>query len=507
MALKSRKKHGEGNYCLMKSDIDDISITDFQNPWTFHNLFTQPDDVLFRWLTDQGLLAETIICETGEVAKINKRKKSKDNYSFRCKNGHEYGMRKNSFFEGSAYNIRDLVIFIKYYIEGHTLHQCALSTGMDYKSTAVNWASYIRELFMEHIHKQYETMKFNTDVEIDESLFGRKIKYNRGRPGGQKIWIFGMVERLSNLIILYPVDNRDAATLIPLIQKHVAVGTRIFSDNWAAYFKLNELGYEHFTVTHKTTFRQVYKNIDTGEYVTCNTNRIEGAWKISKDHFRKINGTNTKLFEQHLAEIVWRNHIHKDNIYDSFFSLLKSVYTLDFQPVYQHPVPLFGTWTPPSQADEEAHSYTIIQDPDENATSDEEILSDAGTDQTDEPGPLSEDTSNPASIVSLSVSPEAGPSVAPNNSQDSTLNITAIPSLTPSASSTPLPVVKSKSAFHESDYETDDDSKTKHCHPLRFVTLRRKKKSSEKRKPAEKQNIYGKKGFLFDFESSDSDFV
>ena len=71
MALKPRKKHGEGNYCLMKSDIDDISITDFQNPWTFHNLFTQPDDVLFRWLRDQALLAETIRCETGEVAKIN----------------------------------------------------------------------------------------------------------------------------------------------------------------------------------------------------------------------------------------------------------------------------------------------------------------------------------------------------------------------------------------------------------------------------------------------------
>ena len=99
-------------------------------------------------------------------------------------------------------------------------------------------------------------MKFSNEVEIDESLFGRKIKYNRGKPCGQKIWIFGIIERKSNLLVMYPVNNRNTDTLIPLIEKHVEPGTRIFSDNWAAYFKLNEIGYPHFTVTHKTTFKQ-----------------------------------------------------------------------------------------------------------------------------------------------------------------------------------------------------------------------------------------------------------
>ena len=179
-------------------------------------------------------------------------------------------MRKYSFFEGSSYNIRDLVIFVKSYLEGHTLKQCALATSMDYKSTAVHWASYIRELFIEHVHRSYSEMKFSNEVEIDESLFGRKIKYNRGKPCGQKIWIFGIIERKSNLLVMYPVNNRNADTLIPLIEKHVEPGTRIFSDNWAAYFKLNEIGYPHFTVTHKTTFKQVYRNVDTGEIIQCN---------------------------------------------------------------------------------------------------------------------------------------------------------------------------------------------------------------------------------------------
>ena len=115
---------------------------------------------------------------------------------------------------------------------------------------------------------------------------------------------------------------------------------------------LNELGYEHFTVVHKTNFKLRFRNVDTGETVDCNTNRIEGAWKLCKDHLRRVNGSNTKLFEQHVADIVWRNLIHRENLYDSFLSLLKGVYILSTPPKYTYRKPVFDTWTPPSQRDE-----------------------------------------------------------------------------------------------------------------------------------------------------------
>ncbi|MEW8548562.1 MAG: IS1595 family transposase [Candidatus Thiodiazotropha sp.] len=499
----------------MKTDVDNIFFEDFQNPWTFHFLFTQADPIVFAWLRHNGLLPEIVQCSSGEVAKLNHRQKVKDGFSFRCTKGHEYGMRKFSFFEGSPFNIRDLIIFMKYYVEGHTLKQCAIATSMDYKSTAVNWGSYMREIFMEYIYNTYQDMKFGDDVEIDESLFGRKIKYNRGKPSGQKIWIFGIIERKSNLIILYPVDNRNANTLIPLIQKHVSPGTRIYSDNWAAYLKLNDLGYEHFTVTHKTTFKQVYRNMDTGNYVVCHTNRIEGAWKICKDHFRKINGTNTKLFEQHLCEVVWRNHVHKTNIYRSFFDLLKSVYTLTGDAKYHHQTPVFGTWTPPSTEDEEAHSYTIIQDPDENSSSDDEILS-APTEEHPQQSPESvhsEDTSNPASILTVSHISETSPTSNQSDESDSTIESRSA-SIQPSTSepSTSTPHAAAHAArtkelsLHESQYETDTDTESKHCHPYRFVTLRKKRDNAPKKHPI-KSNVYGKEAYQYDFSSSDSDFA
>ena len=248
-------------------------------------------------------------------------------------------MRKFSFFEGSAYNIRDLMIFLKQYLEGSSLHQCALATGMDYRHTAVEWAGYIRELFCQYVFDKYNMTMFEGDVEIDESLFGRKIKYNKGEPKGHRIWIFGIIERSSNTLIIYPVDKRDAATLVPIIQRHVYPGSRIFSDSWGAYLGLNDLGYQHYTVVHKTNFKQRYQCVDTGEIVDCHTNQIEGAWKHCKDHFRKINGTNTKLFEQHLCEIVWRNHVSRENKYASFFEFVKTIYPLTFEKRYTYPTP------------------------------------------------------------------------------------------------------------------------------------------------------------------------
>ena len=72
-------------------------------------------------------------------------------------------------------------------------------------------------------------LRFDEDVEIDKSLYCRKIKYNRGDPTGHRIWISVIGHRRINTLILYLVDNIDTTTPVPLIQKHVAQGTTIFS--------------------------------------------------------------------------------------------------------------------------------------------------------------------------------------------------------------------------------------------------------------------------------------
>ena len=81
------------------------------------------------------------------------------------------------------------------------------------------------------------------------------------------MWVFGMLERESNRIILYPVNDRKKETLIPLIRKHVKVGSTIYSDGWSAHCDMNSSGYKHFSVIHKYAFKKEYKKCgDWGNY-------------------------------------------------------------------------------------------------------------------------------------------------------------------------------------------------------------------------------------------------
>ena len=51
------------------------------------------------------------------------------------------------------------------------------------------------------------------------------------------------------------VDKRDADTLLPIIQSVVQPGTIIHSDQWRAYYRIQEkLHLEHATVNHSVNF-------------------------------------------------------------------------------------------------------------------------------------------------------------------------------------------------------------------------------------------------------------
>jgi hypothetical protein len=57
---------------------------------------------------------------------------------------------------------------------------------------------------------------------------------------------------------------------------------------YTAYINLNDHGFNHFTVIHKYSFKKIYVNQSTKEEITVHTNRMEGAWKHAKAHFRYL---------------------------------------------------------------------------------------------------------------------------------------------------------------------------------------------------------------------------
>lgn len=117
-------------------------------------------------------------------------------------------------------------------------------------------------------------------VEIDETYFSRR-KYNRGRYTGG-VWVFGGVDRLSGQCFMEIVPRRNRQTLFPIIQQHIAVGSRIISDMWAAYRTLPQLAnaYTHDYINHSLHF------VDpTDPHV--HTQTIEGLWnRVKRKHKR-----------------------------------------------------------------------------------------------------------------------------------------------------------------------------------------------------------------------------
>ena len=414
-----------GNYSKQKQveDLQNTTFKDLENPWTFHALFLQNTHLIIAWLRNNNLLLKNFECpKCDRNCNSCVRTRNIDGQTFRCPLArHEYSIRKYSFFERSHFNFADIFQFIKCFLDGLTLRKSATFSGRDYKGTAVDWANFVRDLFQQWVVDSYRNIVFDGDVEIDEILFGRKAKYHRGnRNVGVKVWIFGLVEWDSNHLLLFPVDQRDANTLIPIIQRHVAPGAHVFSDNWAAYSTLNELGYTHFSVTHRVGFKKVYQNVQTGEHIEVHTNRIEGAWKHAKQHFRKLNGTSLTNFEAHLAEIVWRNFHHHD-LYSSFFNLVTRYYNLQGPPNLNFPKPLFETWSAGVQHHPDA--TTVLR-----RDSSEETSDNGG--QTDQGQAALSSSDNPPARNSSPNIPQAD-----SSSDDSSLPDQGV--CVPTASSTP----------------------------------------------------------------------
>ena len=146
-------------------------------------------------------------------------------------------------------------------------------------------------------------------VEIDESKFGRR-KYNRG------------FERGSAKAFMVEVDNRSAATLLPIIQQHILPGTTVLFDEWRSYSCVPSLGMSHQTVNHSIHFVVP----STGAH----TQGIESTWAATKRMMRKkgVMGTSNSLFPTYLQECVWRRKFEEEDTFNTILDHIAEQYPL-----------------------------------------------------------------------------------------------------------------------------------------------------------------------------------
>ena len=99
----------------------------------------------------------------------------------------------------------------------------------------------------------------------------------RGTPAKEKPPIFGMIRRGGQVVIRMLADVRQA-TIGPSIERTIAKGTLVYTDEYDIYSRLAEWGYGHETVCHA---KGEYARDDDGDgFCEVHINTMEGFWSL-----------------------------------------------------------------------------------------------------------------------------------------------------------------------------------------------------------------------------------
>ncbi len=102
------------------------------------------------------------------------------------------------------------------------------------------------------------------------------------------------------MVRIWVVPNVLKRTLMPIITRHIALGSTIYSDGYQLYQETVYEGYTHDFVDHHQN------EYARGE---VSTNAMEGFWGLLKRRLRSTGGIRRERFYWYAAEEAWRyNH-------------------------------------------------------------------------------------------------------------------------------------------------------------------------------------------------------
>lgn len=257
------------------------------------------------FLKEKNLLASCMDCnKCGTEMRLRQYNKVIDSFimycpKYKCK--HTSSIRNKSFFSKTKISLEDVLKVIYLWATGVPAFICQRLIPEVCEKTINDWYSFCRDICMENLKRhpvQFDNEEVVVTTQIDESIFGKKQKYHKGKYF-KRTWFFGISDQKQHKCYIEAVEKRDCSTLEGIILKHVKPNTTttIVSDGWAAYNKLEELGYKHEVVIHEKEF------VNNDGF---HTNSIESIWSQVKAWFISMKGVKSELYPSYLAEFMYR---------------------------------------------------------------------------------------------------------------------------------------------------------------------------------------------------------
>ena len=127
------------------------------------------------------------------------------------------------------------------------------------------------------------------------------FQYNHCQRPHHEKWVFGMVDVSQQPAMGYMeiVQQRDAPTLLPIIQAHARAGIIIHSDQWAAYHNVGTLPgiVAHQTVNHSLEFINPVTSI--------HIQNVESYWNRVKGKLKHIKGCHAHQLPSYIDMFMW----------------------------------------------------------------------------------------------------------------------------------------------------------------------------------------------------------
>lgn len=289
----------------------------------FQIVFGNPLTIIEE-LRTRDLLAVQQHCATCNDPMIERAERGTDGVMMYCRKRScrkAKSVRYNSFFSGSKLSLPDCMLFIHLWAKGYSEKLIADDFPFANK-TVVDWSRFCRDLCVFHFQSDVSIIGGpGCTVEIDETM-AVKRKYDRGRALAAG-WLFGGIERRHDgqfNCFIRLVYNRSETHLTHLIQEHVAAGTHIMTDGWAAYRNLSSRGYTHSVVVHEDNF---VSPVDANVH----TQTIESTWSSLK-RFIRAHGTNKgEYYLEYVCEYIFRRKF--TDVFDALVNVIRTKYPLN----------------------------------------------------------------------------------------------------------------------------------------------------------------------------------
>lgn len=117
-----------------------------------------------------------------------------------------------------------------------------------------------------------------------------------------------MIER-GGSVVIHMLENVKQKTIAPFIKKTIETGSRVFTDEYNIYARLEEWGYEHKTVCHSAG--EYARDEDGDGFHEVHVNTMEGFWSLLRSWLRPHRGISQENLPWYLGFFEFTHNLKK----------------------------------------------------------------------------------------------------------------------------------------------------------------------------------------------------